>query len=338
MAAKSVMTSDASASFFTALPDDLLQRVLVGVPLDDHHAAAAACQAFHGVVNGPCFPALRQKYGFAERGIVTVTVAPGDVLDIQMAHKSGILASVPSSAMTGGSGGTSDGGNRLFVSNITHNATPNQVLTVDVPSRRWRRLAYLPQDRKEHCIEWHRGLLYVAGGMDQNRVRLRSFHAFNEATGIWEVLPPMPQPCMWPTSGIIDNQLLIADGRGMSTLQIYDIASRTWRRGASLPDSQYGSNDGFVVDGKLCLIHVNPNNSLLSGLLVYDPQANTWTKEETPSIKARVVCVHDGRLVAFQEDGTVVARATDGSWFPIAHVERQERSPYRSFSRSVLLG
>ena len=255
-----------------------------------------------------------------------------------MAHKSGILASVPSSAMTGGSGGTSDGGNRLFVSNITHNATPNQVLTVDVPSRRWRRLAYLPQDRKEHCIEWHRGLLYVAGGMDQNRVRLRSFHAFNEATGIWEVLPPMPQPCMWPTSGIIDNQLLIADGRGMSTLQIYDIASRTWRRGASLPDSQYGSNDGFVVDGKLCLIHVNPNNSLLSGLLVYDPQANTWTKEETPSIKARVVCVHDGRLVAFQEDGTVVARATDGSWFPIAHVERQERSPYRSFSRSVLLG
>ena len=333
-----MMTTDASASFFTALPDDLLQRVLVGVPLDDHHAAAAACQAFHGVVNGPCFPALRQKYGFAERGVVTVTVAPGDVLDIQMAHKSGILASIPSSAMTGGSGGTSDGGNRLFVSNITHNATPNQVLTVDVSSRRWRRLAYLPQDRKEHCIEWHHGLLYVAGGMDQNRVRLRSFHAFNEATGIWEVLPPMPQPCMWPTSGIIDNQLLIADGWGMSTLQIYDIASRTWRRGASLPDSQYGSNDGFVVDGKLCLIHVNPNNSLLSGLLVYDPQANTWTKEETPSIKARVVCVHDGRLVAFQEDGTVVARATDGSWFPIAHVERQERSPYRSFSRSVLLG
>ena len=146
----------------------------------------------------------------------------------------------------------------------------------------------------------------------------------------------MPQACLWPTSGIIDNQLFIADGWGFSTLQIYDIARS--RRGASLPDSQYGSDDGFVVDGKLCLIHVNPNNSLLSGLLVYDPQANTWTKEETPSIKARVVCVHDGRLVVFQEDGTVVARATDGSWFPIAHVERQKRIPYRSVSRSVLLG
>ena len=74
MAAKSVMTTDASGSFFTALPDDLLQRVLVGVPLDDHRVAAEVCQAFRGVITGSRFPALRQKYGFAERGVVTVRV------------------------------------------------------------------------------------------------------------------------------------------------------------------------------------------------------------------------------------------------------------------------
>ena len=338
MAAKSMTTTDTSASFFTALPDDLLQRVLVGVPLDDHRVAASVCQAFRGVITGSRFPALRQKYGFAERGVVSVRVGVGDVLNVQMAHESGILASIPIPAMSGGSGGTSDGGNRLFVSTITHNASPNQVLTVDVSSRRWRRLATLPQDRKEHCIEWHRGLLYVAGGQNQDRERLNSFHAFNEATGIWEDLPPMPQVCMWPASGIIDNHLLIADGWGMSTLQIYDIATRTWRRGASLPDSQYGSDDAFVVDGKLCLTHVDHYGKILMGLLFYDPKSNTWTKEATPSMQVHVVSVHDGRLVVFKEDGTVVARATDGSWFPIAEGKRQKRSVYRSFSRSVLLG
>ena len=74
------------------------------------------------------------------------------------------------------------------------------------------------------------------------------------------------------------------------------------------------------------------------GLLFYDPKSNTWTKEATPSMQVHVVSVHDGRLVVFKEDGTVVARATDGSWFPIAEGERQKRSVYRSFSRSVLLG
>ena len=329
MAAKSVMTSDASASFFTALPDDLLQRVLVGVPLDDHHAAAAACQAFHGVVNGPRFPALRQKYGFAERGVVTVTVAPGDVLDIQMAHKSGILASVPSSAMTGGSGGTSDGGNRLFVSNITHNATPNQVLTVDVSSRRWRRLAYLPQDRKEHCIEWHRGLLYVAGGwsMTSGMEDLNSLHAFNETTGSWEELPRMPHTCTWAASGVIGNQLFIAGGKGheedqedqyptLSTLQIYDFTAQTWHLGPPLPKAVQ-SACGLVVDDKLYVF-----SSIHRSFQVYDVQSNTWTEQIPPPCdfwSATHAFVHKGRIVVVERSGAAYHRGTGSDpnhWSP----------------------
>lgn len=54
------------------LPDDVLQRVLVGIPLDDHRATASVSRAFHAVVCGPRFLALRRQYGFAERGIVVV--------------------------------------------------------------------------------------------------------------------------------------------------------------------------------------------------------------------------------------------------------------------------
>ena len=61
-------------------------------------------------------------------------------------------------------------------------------------------------------------------------------------------------------------------------------------------------------------------------VLVYDPQANTWTERGDcrPRLQARLASrVHDGRLVVFKEDGTVVARATDGSVPPL----RTRRAP-----------
>ncbi|CAH0368993.1 unnamed protein product [Pelagomonas calceolata] len=340
-------TMDASASFFTALPNDLLQRVLVGLPFDDHHAATGACQAFRGVITGSRFPALRQKYGFAERGIVTVRPADRgrqyDVtsrLQIVMAHKNEIVASIPQNEILISGGSTTDGGSRLFVSTKTPpwDATPNEVLTVDVSSRRWKRFATLPQKLIGHSIEWHGGLLYVAGGCrdDGPSYILNSFSAFNETTGLWEALPPMPIKTLWAASGIIGNQLFIAGGRnGLKALQIYDIPSRTWRLGPWIPNSysrsaQYG---GFVVDGKLCLMNVRG-----SPILVYDPQANTWTEEAPRSFTIRLACVHDGRLIVYRENSIVIARANDGSWFPYAHVEPQRHWSYTSVSRSILLG
>ena len=53
----------ATDSPFTALPDDVLSRVLLGVALDDHFATAAACRAFCDIIRGPQFPALRQRFG-----------------------------------------------------------------------------------------------------------------------------------------------------------------------------------------------------------------------------------------------------------------------------------
>jgi hypothetical protein len=51
---------------FRTLNDDVLRRLLSGVPLDDHDATAAACRAFHDVIRSPQFSALRRRYGLAE--------------------------------------------------------------------------------------------------------------------------------------------------------------------------------------------------------------------------------------------------------------------------------
>ena len=95
------------------LPDDVLQRLLVGLPLEDHRAAASVCESFRRVIVGPRFLAERRRCGFAERGPVSVRITHGD-LTICMAHKSEVIARV--------SGGyrilcsTTDGGSRLFFS------------------------------------------------------------------------------------------------------------------------------------------------------------------------------------------------------------------------------
>jgi len=80
------------------LPDDVLQRVLVGLPLDDHRAAASVCKSFRGIITGPRFFAARRRYGFAERGVVLLSSRRGlqqgesidGLIEIRMAHKRGV--------------------------------------------------------------------------------------------------------------------------------------------------------------------------------------------------------------------------------------------------------
>ena len=327
------------------LPDDVLQRVLVGLPLDDHRAAASVCKSFRGIITGPRFFAARRRYGFAERGVVTVFRGDGG-LQIKTAHKSDVMATIPVNRLSYYST-TTDGGARLFVctrgwSPPTAEDTPGQILALDPSSRRWRRFATLPQVRDLHCLMWHAGLMYVAGGIScSTGIPTNSFHVYSEATGLWEELPAMPHACVWAASGVIGNELFIADGFGFNTLQIYDITARTWRLGAPFPVVQTPGSGakktkGVVVDGKLFLF-----SSRLQSPLVYDPQSNTWTEEAVPEIHGSSVlhaCAHEGRVFAFRRDGTEYSRATDGSWSLCTRAVDHEHPPSTCVSGSVLLG
>ena len=331
------------------LPDDVLQRVLVGLPLEDHRAAASVCKSFRGIITGPRFLAARRRYGFAERGVVTV-FRGDDVLQIKLAHTDDIMATIPTDDRLSFYGSTTDGGARLFVSTRGsgipgqngHRSTPGQILALDPSSRRWRRFATLPQVRDLHCLEWHNGLLYVAGGISSSTgIPINSFNVFSEATGLWEELPAMPHACVWAASGVIGNELFIASGMSGSesnTLQIYDTAARTWRLGAPIPvvhtlGSGSGARKpkGVVVDGKLFLF-----SSRLQSPLVYEPQSNTWTEEAVPEIHGTSVlhaCAHEGRVVVVLWNGEAFERAADGSWSRGTRAEAK-----RCVSGSVLLG
>ena len=336
---RSVDPAVSPSSPLLALPDDVLQRVLVGVPRDDHDVAALVCKRTRGIITGPRFLALRQRYGFAEYGIVTIAFRLSfgpSVLQIKMAHKREVMATLPAGQLSL-CGSTTDGGARLFVT-----TRPGQILAVDASSRRWKRFATLPRARDMHCAEWHAGLLYVAGGSCRGELSINSFHVFNEATGLWEDLPPMPHGCRMAASGVIGNELFIAGGydmqqghlRMLQILQVYDIATRTWRVGAPPPENP-GIANGVVADGKLFLIR-SPESTL-----VYDPQSTTWTTEEAAPFGGEFVlyaCAHEGRVFAFRRDGTEYSRATDGSWSLCTRAVNREHPPSTCASGSVLLG
>jgi hypothetical protein len=328
------------------LPDDVLQRVLVGVPLDDHRVTASVCRAFRAVICGPRFLALRRGYGFLERGIVVVKSHHGNDVMVCVVDKSvetPIISEYTSSSAeyypVGRNSVATDGGTRLFVSIASHAGSPH-VLAVDVASRKWSRFATLPLHQygatHRYCIEWHDGRLYVAAWWrgDGPRQLLNSFNAFNEATGLWEELPSMPHRCWCGISGVIGNELFVAGGEVLDVvfpfvwkLPIYDIATRTWRLGAPLP--RFGSH-ADVVDGKLFVFAKN-----VPSVMVYDPPSNTWTVE--PNYHVEHACVHNDRIVVFSYDGTAYERATDGSWHPY-EVAEPGKARHGRASESVILG
>ena len=316
------------------LPDDVLQRVLVGLPLEDHRAAASVCTSFRDIITGPRFLALRKRYGFAERSIVTVAyvIPPISAVRsnvhlvynarIRVAHSTtGGTANINGYSVMSYTESTTDRGSRLFVGTSQPGATPSQILAVDVSSRRWRPFATLPRNQHLHCMEWHGGHLYVAGGTEGglHGDQSDSLHAFNEATGLWDnSLPPMPHPCMAATSGIIGNELFIAGGFDKShpsdgylrTLQIYDIAAKTWRVGAPLPEA-HNVVFGVVLDGKLFVVSARRG----ANISVYEPQSNSWTEEPGfPTEMGRAVkaFAHDGRLTVLGETGAAFWRTSDG--------------------------
>ncbi|CAH0370194.1 unnamed protein product [Pelagomonas calceolata] len=337
-----------NSSPLLGLPDDLLQRVLVGIPRDDHGAAAAACGAFRAIIRGPRFLRLRREFGFAERAVLLLSgrfrinqdESIDGCLEIHAAQKRGFAESFFEHKVSIIES-TTDGAARIFF--CTNVKTGNEILVMDASTCRWSRFATLPQNQKGQCMLWHgSGLLYVAGGYVANTGGyLSSLHAFNEVTGLWETLPSMPHACMCAVSAVIGDQLFVLGGyeagpemASTNILQIYDIPTRTWRVGASKPDGEEFAA-ALAVDGKLFCVDG-------SFSVRYDPHSDTWTEIPGPPRPGgrRCSCVHNGRIVAFYHDGAAFERANDGSWSPYQAVADVDALDHRSLAcfGSVLLG
>ena len=198
---------------------------------------------------------------------------------------------------------TTDRGSRLFVSTSQPGATPSQILAVDVSSRRWR--PSQPCPGINICI--------ASSGTGPPVCRRRHgggparrpsdcLHAFNEAIRVVGQFLASDAASAWQrrraSLATSCSSSVVSISRNLRkvslrTLQIYDIAARTWRVGTPLPEA----HNCLRCRPRRKLFVVSARRG--ANISVYEPQSNSWTEEPgfpTEMGQAVKAFAHDGRL------------------------------------------
>jgi len=85
-----------------------------------------------------------------------------------------------------------------------------------------------------------------------------------------------------PAAAMLDGRIYLIGGFGTDTnvpvadVHVYDTATRTWGRAASLPAPR-GGHSAVVLDGKIHVVGGGNSKSTIADHDVYDPAKNAWT-------------------------------------------------------------
>jgi len=113
-------------------------------------------------------------------------------------------------------------------------ATTAAVERYDVERDRWRRLGPMPIAVNHPAVTSHRGYLYVYGGYTDSTSfdPIAALQRFDPRSGRWTLLPASPTPRA--AAGLVARGGKLyasggADGVALDTLEVYDIATHSWR-------------------------------------------------------------------------------------------------------------
>jgi uncharacterized protein (TIGR03437 family) len=212
---------------------------------------------------------------------VQVYDAAADTWSIAAPLPSPVNHSMP--ATTGGKlyliGGQSDAGNTSFV---------NTVYEYDPANDTWRTRAPMPLARGGGAAAVVDGKIYVAGGRPP---RGADFAVYDPQLDQWTTLPRIPTQRNHLTAVGFEGKVYVIGGRfeagfqspTTDAVEIFDTATGTWTRGASMPRPRGGLN---AVEARGC-IHVfggegNPGgpNGLFPDHDMYNPVTDTWSSFE----------------------------------------------------------
>ncbi|HEY6730305.1 MAG TPA: kelch repeat-containing protein [Solirubrobacterales bacterium] len=164
----------------------------------------------------------------------------------------------------------------------------------DPATKKWTKLASLPQPTAGGASVVIGDKLYVAGGAPQtfNTGPVSPYadlQIYDFKTGEWSFGPEMPNPRHHVGAAALGGDLYVAGGRGeedhsLDTFERYDSATEEWE---SLPPLPLGAaSPGLVaVNGKLVIVGGEDQNEWEDGkgwvtpsAWEYDPQTNRWTR------------------------------------------------------------
>lgn len=163
----------------------------------------------------------------------------------------------------------------------------NSVFMLDEEAGTWVPRAPMPTARSGGGSAAVDGRIYVAGGRPPHG---SDFAVYDPATDAWTELPNVPTQRNHLGVVAIGGKLYVAGGRfggGVGSemtdiLEVYDPATNSWSRGASLLAPRAGVT-AIAANGCLYLIGGEGNDAHEMGVFDlnerYDPIANTWHSE-----------------------------------------------------------
>lgn len=135
----------------------------------------------------------------------------------------------------------------------------NSVLIYDFISSTWRRGADMPTVRSFFASSVSPdGLIYVAGGQDDNKSALRTAAAYDVKHDKWEVLPPMAQERGRCHGVFLDGKFTVisgyateSQGRSEKSAEVFDPISGVWSRVANTWSTDGGPQSCLTALGGL---------------------------------------------------------------------------------------
>lgn len=170
-------------------------------------------------------------------------------------------------------------------------------------SLHWSTAAPLNHVRAAHAVVVARGSVFaIAGTGDVSGKPVLEVERFNGVRWRDETLLP-GDGLNAPAAVAIDDQIYVLGGFTTTTniptdeVRIYDVGTREWSRGPSLPEPR-GGHAAAVLDGRIHVIGGGNSRSTLALHSVLDPRSGTWV-ERAPLPRAMgspaaVVC--NGKL------------------------------------------
>ncbi len=177
--------------------------------------------------------------------------------------------------------------------------------------------------RMYHTAVAHEGLIYILGGYVQAPGTPIDVEVYSPATGTSRVITQLPASRTRAAAAVIGNQLVVIGGTGtnrnaMSEVDVFDIPTETWRRGAAKPTPVEAA--AVVLGGRIVVPGGYDRQAGTTAVEAYDPVADRW--ETLPPLPVRTsahaVAEAGGRVYLFgdynQVDRVLAGDPLTGEW------------------------
>jgi len=272
-----------------ALPEDLVHKCLLGVSYKYHANLKAVCRRWEAMVSNPNFYAHRKISGTSEELICLIRIDWSSVAYTVTLYdpQNGTRQSLPPIDEPQFRGipiwcQCVAVNQKLVLMGGLHppvrTGLLKSVYIYDFVSARWSRGADMPTPRIFFACSVcsSSGVIYVAGGNDENNRPLASAEFYNVEEDRWENLPSMAQPHGYGCQAVLfQGKFMVVWGHEFDiSAEVFDPTAGTWRRCEDMWSlGERPMERGSVIATCSGDLYVFLNRDIMK----YDVHNNIWT-------------------------------------------------------------